>query len=185
MKLRNILILVAVLGIAAAVYVTTRPEVEPPAPPVVREFVWAFEMDEIMTIVIELPREGLKAAFIKHEDRQYYFDDPPGPMVDNQRWGGGIPLLLSGAAAERPIMMDAEDADLERFGFEPPSLVATMGRGRAETMVVEVGDPTPNGESHYMRVAGSRDVYSVYHGWAEVLSRLVTEPPYQVAEEES
>ena len=184
MRLRNILILVAVLGIAGAVYVATRPEIVPEARPEPREFVWMFEMDELTAIVIELPREGLKESFVKHEDRQYYFDDPPGPRVDQKRWGGGIPLLLSGPAAERPIVKDADDEQLAIYGFEVPSLVATLSRGKADTVIIEVGDPTPDGESHYVRVADSRDIYTVWRGWYEVMERIVTEPPYVPEEEE-
>ncbi len=189
MRLRNILILVAVLGIAGVVYLVTRPEVVPEAPPEPRTFVWAFEMDEITAIVIELPRVGMKESFAKHEDRQFYFDDPPGPRVDPQRWGGGIPLLLSGAGAERSgadalIAEDASDEQLEIFGFDVPSLVATVSRGRADTVVIEVGDPTPDGESHYMRVADSRDIYTVYFGWHDVMAGLVTDPPYPTPDEE-
>jgi len=183
-RLRNILILVAVLGVAAVVYVVTRPEVIPEPPPEPREFVWMFEMDELTGIVIELPREGMKESFAKHEDRQFYFDDPPGPQVDSQRWGGGIPLLLSGPAAERPIVKDASDEQLAIYGFEVPSLVATLSRGKADTVIIEVGDPTPDGESHYVRVADSRDIYTVYHGWYEVMARIVTEPPYPPEDEE-
>lgn len=177
------------LGIAGAVYLVTRPEVVPEARPEPREFVWAFEMDEITAIVIELPRVGMKESFAKHEDRQFYFDDPPGPRVDPQRWGGGIPLLLSGAGAERSgadavIAEDASDEQLEIFGFDIPSLVATVSRGRADTVVIEVGDPTPDGESHYMRVADSRDIYTVYFGWHDVMAGLVTDPPYPTPDEE-
>ena len=184
MKLRNILILVVVLGIAAAVYVSTRPEAVRPEPPKPREFVWAFEMDEITEITIALPPEGMKESFAKGEDRQFYFDDPPGPMVDTERWGGGVPLLLSGAGAVRPILKGASDEELARYGFDAPSLVATVSRGKADDVIIEVGDPTPDGESHYMRVADSRDVYTVYHGWYETMARLVTDPPYPPEEEE-
>lgn len=177
------------LGIAGVVYLVTRPEVVPEAPPEPRTFVWAFEMDEITAIVIELPRVGMKESFAKHEDRQFYFDDPPGPRVDPQRWGGGIPLLLSGAGAERSgadavVAEDASDEQLAIFGFDIPSLVATVSRGRADTVVIEVGDPTPDGESHYMRVADSRDIYTVYFGWHDVMAGLVTDPPYLTPDEE-
>lgn len=189
MRLRNILILVAILSIAAVVFVRTRPVIIPAPRPPPPEFVWLFEMEELTAIVIELPREGLKESFAKHEDRQFYFDDPPGPRVDTQRWGGGIPLLLSGAGAERSgadavIAEDASDEQLAIYGFDVPSLVATVSRGRADTVVIEVGDPTPDGESHYMRVADSRDIYTVYFGWHDVMAGLVTDPPYPTPDEE-
>lgn len=185
MRLRNILILIAVLGITAVVYTQTRPVVVPPPRPPPREFVWRFEMDELTAIVIELPRAGLKMSFVKHEDRLFYFDDPPGPRADPQRWGGGIPLLLSGPAAERPIAKDASDEQIEIFGFTEPLMVTTLSRGEADAVIIEVGDPVPDGSAYYLRVADSRDIYTVYFGWYEVLARLVTEPPYPPEDEEN
>jgi hypothetical protein len=184
-RLRNILILVAVLGIAAVVYVQTRPVIIPPPQPPPQEFVWLFEMEELTGIVIELPREGLKESFAKHEDRQFYFDDPPGPRADPARWGGGIPLILSGPGAERAIAKDASDEQLAIYGFTEPLLVATLSRGEADTVVIEVGDPVPDGHAYYVRVADSRNLYTVDASWYEVLARIVTEPPYPPEEEES
>ncbi len=185
MRLRNILILVAVLGTATVVYIQTRPVVVPPPRPPGTEFVWLFDMEELTEIVIELPREGLKESFAKHADRQFYFDDPPGPKVDRNRWGGGIPLLLSGPAAERPIARDASDEQLEIFGFTEPSMVAILSRGAADTVIIEVGDAVPDGHAYYLRVAGSRNLYSVDATWYQVLARIVTEPPYPPEEEDS
>ena len=46
-----------------------------------------------------------------------------GPQVDNQRWGGGIPLLLSGPGANRLILQNATDAQLADYGFNTPNLL--------------------------------------------------------------
>ncbi len=185
MRLRNILILVAVLGAAGAIFVQTRPVIVPPARPPAREFVWLFEMQELTAIVIELPRDKMKESFAKGDDRQFYFDDPPGPRVDKMRWGGGIPLLLSGPAAERLITRDASDEQLEIFGFTTPLLVATLSRGEADTVIIEVGDPVPDGHAYYVRVSDSRNLYSVDASWFEVLARIVIDPPYPPTEEDS
>lgn len=185
MRLRNILILIAVLGIATVVFVNTRPVVVPPPRPPPKEYVWLFEMQELTAITIELPRDGMKESFAKHEDRQFYFDDPPGPKVDPMRWGGGIPLLLSGPAAERPITKDASDEQLEIYGFTPPLLVATLSRGEADTVIIEVGDPVPDGHAYYVRVSDSRNLYSVDASWFHVLARIVLDPPYPPPEEDS
>ncbi len=179
MKLRNILILAFVLVAATAVWFVTRPPDEPPPPrPKPREYVWLFEMDELSRIVIELPHLDKSEAFIKHEDRQFYFDDPPGDRVDPARWGGGIPLILSGPAAERPIAKDATEEQLAAFGFTQPLMKLTLTRDSGDVVRIEVGDEVPDGHAHYVKLAESNDVYIVDVTWYEVLERIVMEPPY-------
>ena len=102
MRLRNILILLVILIIVGGIwYFASRPEPAPEPEP--KLYVWLIEMEEIQHIKIELPREEMSQAFIKEEDRSWHFDDPQRSAVDMQRWGGGIPLLLSGPGVERVI----------------------------------------------------------------------------------
>ncbi len=184
MRLRSIFILVGVLAAAAAVYLVTRPPeaiVIPPDPP---EYVWLFDMEDLQHILIELPNLEMSESFLKHEDRMWYFDDPPGPRADSELWGGGIPLLLSGPAAERPIARDATEEQLASFGFTQPLMILTLTTMDAETWTIEVGDSVPDGHAYYVRLADSDDVYTVDGTWYEVLERIVTEPPYPPEEED-
>ncbi len=137
-----------------------------------------------MSIVIELPRQEMKESFAKHEDRQFYFDDPPGPRVDPGRWGGGIPLILSGPAADRAILRDASDEQLEIFGFTDLLMRLTLTRDNGGVVVIEIGDSVPDGHAYYVRVTDSGDVYTVDGTWYVVVERLVLDPPYRVEEEE-
>ncbi|MBI3040923.1 MAG: hypothetical protein HYY80_04670, partial [Chloroflexi bacterium] len=105
MRLRNILILLVILlALGGYFYFTNRPG--PPPPPETRLFVWLVEMEDIERIEIQLPRQDKSQAFAKEkrgDEFPWYFDDPQRSAVDMKRWGGGIPLLLSGPAANRVI----------------------------------------------------------------------------------
>ena len=184
MRLKSILILVAILAVTAVVYFAMQSdeEPEPPAEPV--EYVWDIDMEELQHILIELPNLDMSESFLKHEDRQWYFDNPPGPMVDQARWGGGIPLLLSGPGAERSAAKDATEEQLAKFGFTQPLMKITLTLENEEVYRVEVGDPTTDGSAHYVRLADSNDVYLVDYTWYDVFERIVLEPPY-IPEEEA
>lgn len=180
MKLKGILILAAILVIAGTTfYFISRPQSEAPGEP--RAYVWDFDMDNLQHITISLPKENMAESFIKHDDRQFYFDVPDGPQVDKNRWGGGIPLLLSGPGASRIISYDTTDDKLTEYGFNSPNLVATMTLDDGSVYVAQVGDSNPSGTTYYVRLAESRDVYTVDASWFDVLARIVTEPPYVAA----
>ena len=184
MRPRNILILVAVLAITIAVYFVMRPVEEPPIKPDPPERIWQFDMDELEHIRIELPNQNMSESFLEHEDRQWYFDDPSGPKVDPDRWGGGIPLILASPAAERSIAKDATEEQLAIYGFTLPQMKMTLTNEDKEFVNIEIGDAVPDGSAYYIRLADSNDIYVIDGIWYEVLERLVLEPPYPPEEEE-
>jgi len=100
------------------------------------------------------------------------------------RWGGGIPLILSGPGAERLIAEDATEEKLAVFGFTEPSMEIALTLENEEIIYIEVGDSTPNGTAYYVKLVDSDDVYTVDYSWYDVLERLVLEPPYPLPEEE-
>lgn len=170
-------------GIAAALAigyaVVSRPKpVEAPQP---RRFLWSVEMDDLRRMTISLPTERKSETWVKHEDQYWYFDKPEGPRVDMKRWGGGIPLLMSGPGADRPIAEAASDEQLEVYGFRAPVLEVEITLGNGRVISAEVGGGTPDGRASYIRLAESRDIYAVDQTWVEVLQRLVREPPYPEA----
>ena len=109
MRQQNILILLAILLIVGGCfYFGNIPEAPETTEPQV--FIWQIEMDEIQHIEIRLPSENMSESFIKIEEPDkfpWYFDDPQRSAVDTNRWGGGIPLLLSGPSAARVIAKNA------------------------------------------------------------------------------
>jgi hypothetical protein len=178
LKLKAILILAAILAVAgSAFYFVNRPKPAPePAP---KYFVWDFTMDTLQKVTISLPKTNQTESFVKHpDDKEFYFDVPNGPMVDNKRWGGGIPLLLSGPGAIRLILQDATPAQLTQYGFNTPNMTLTLTVTDGTVYDVLVGDTNPNGIACYMKLASNNDVYTVDKSWYDVLSGIVTNPPY-------
>lgn len=185
MRLRSILILVVVLAVTAVVYFATRPPEEPEEPPPDPvEYVWNIEDTDLKHITIELPQSDMSESFFKNaEDRQWYFDNEGGSQVNQERWGGGIPLLLSGPGAERSVAKGADEEQLAKFGFSQPLMKITLTKEDEEIIRIEVGDSTPDVHAYYVRLAESDNVYTVDYTWYDVLERLVTDPPYPVEEE--
>lgn len=177
MKLRSILILAGVAAaLGVAYYFSSRPEPAPRPPP--RRFVWHVDMLELARMTVALPRLGLEETWEKHEDRQWYFAGLGGARVDSDRWGGGIPLLLSGPASNRLIAEDATGEQIEVFGLDQPQMAIGLTLDNGETLDIIVGDATPDRRNYYIQRVGSADVYTVDYTWYDVLERLVTDPPY-------
>jgi hypothetical protein len=180
LRLQNIQILLIILLVIGGVYYFANiPEV--PEAPETQEFVWMIEMEDIVHITIELPRENMSQSFIKisEEDKfPWYFDDEERTPVDTQRWGGGIPLLLSGPGANRIIAEDASIEKLTEFGLTDPKMKIILTLADEYVMNINVGDATPNGAYYYVRAPNTNDVALVDYTWYDILARLVHEPPY-------
>jgi hypothetical protein len=184
MKLRTILIMVAVLIALGVAFVFLRPKPESLPVEPSKAYLWNFDMMELQRIGISLPKEGKNQAWVKHEDRYFYFDEPNGPKVDMARWGGGIPLLLSGPAAARIIAEHATVQQLELYGLDEPGMQIDLILDNGDTIQIELGDSTPNGQAYYIRRADSHAVYTIDYTWHDVMERLVLDPPYPDVEEE-
>jgi hypothetical protein len=178
LKLKAILILAAILAVTGSVYYfVSRPK--PPAEPPAKYFVWDFTMDELQKVTISLPKDNRSESFVKHpDDRQFYFDVPNGPMVDNKKWGGGIPLLLSGPGAMKLILQNATQSELTQYGFNTPTMTLKLTLADDTVYNVLVGDSNPNAAATYVKLADNNDVYTVDISWYNVLAAIVTSPPY-------
>jgi hypothetical protein len=178
-RLRTILILVVVLsavGVSWLVFHRGPTPIESPAQP--RPFVWSFDFEDLRAITIRLPRDGKSESWVRHNDKYWYFDQPNGPKVDMKRWGGGIPLILSGPGAERLIASEPTADQLAMYGLADPRMRIQLGLADGKTMDIDVGENTPDGQACYVKVKGATDIYTVHHSWYEVLERLVADPPY-------
>lgn len=178
MKPRFLVALAVVLAALGAVFVITRPEADAPPPPAPKA--WSFEFLDLTRVSIALPPLGLAESWVKGPDKQWYFDEPSGPgsQVARDRWGGGVPAILSGPRAARAIATDVDDEGLKTYGLAEPAMVIVLETISGERVEVEVGDPTPTGEAYYFKTADGRDIYTIDYTWYYVLERLVTEPPY-------
>ena len=183
MNLRNILILLAfLLALGGYFYWSNIPEDrDPPTPQI---FVWLIDMEEIQHIEIRLPNEDESQSFIKKADRIWYFDDPQQSEVDIQRWGGGIPLILSGPGAARVIAENATDEDLTKFGLTQPQMEILLTLNDGNTLNIKVGKRSPDGINYYVQAPRTNDVALVDYTWYGVLERLVKEPPYVLPEKD-
>ena len=183
MKFGVIIVMVVVLAALGVVYyVTSRP-----APPVLEEpryYVWDVEMDELQKMAIRLPHRGMGESWVKYEDKYWYFDEPDGPKVDMKRWGGGVPLLLSGPGANRLLTREATDEQIEVYGLADPLMLIDLVLEDESTINIEVGDSTLDGANYYIKLVNSRNIFTVDYTWYYVLERLVLEPPYPKSEEE-
>ncbi|MBI4181030.1 MAG: DUF4340 domain-containing protein [Chloroflexi bacterium] len=177
MRLRNILILLVVfLALAGYFYFSNRGQ--PVSTPEPKLYVWLIDMDNIQRIEIKLPLENESQSFIKEVDRSWHFDDAERSSVNMTRWGGGIPLLLSGPAANRIITENATEAELTKFGLTQPRMKITLTLTDGTVLNITVGDSTPDGMNYYVQTPGSNDVATVDFTWFDVLAGLVRDPPY-------
>ena len=177
MKLRSILVLTVMLAASGILYYFTS-QTKPPPPNKPRHFVWDVDMEELAKMAISLPLQGKREAWVKHVDRFWYFDQPEGPKVNMKRWGGGIPLLLSGPGAERLIVDNASEKQLEIFGLIEPRMKIDLTLENRKTIQIDVGDSTPDVKGFYVKLRQSKAIYTVHESWVHVLERLVLEPPY-------
>ena len=177
MKLRTLLIMGLVLiALGTVYYFSSRPEPVPEPEP--RPFVWSVETDELRNMAISLPPQGKSQAWVVHDDKYWYFDEPGGPKVDMKRWGGGVPLLMSGPGADRIITSEPTDEQLVAYGLKNPRMTIHLVLKDERIIDIEVGDATPTGGAYYVRLIDSRVVYTVDYTWYEVLEGLVLRPPY-------
>jgi len=187
LKTKNILILLLVLVVLGGIfYIVSRPKAGTPVQPT--EYVWMIDEDEIDHVTITLPRINpvLSQSFIriKHDDDfPWFFDDEARTPVNSDRWGGGIPLLLSGPGADRVISYSTSIDKLTEYGLMSPIMTIDLMLSDGQTMKIQVGDKTPNGNAYYVKAPDSTAVAIVDYTWYDVLAKLITEPPYAVGEE--
>lgn len=138
-------------------------------------------MEELQHIKVELPREGKSQTFIKIPEGDkfpWYFDDPQKSAINVERWGGGIPLLLSGPGVDRVISENTAEEKLTEYGLTQPQMKITLTLEDGKVLVIKVGDSAPDGHAYYVQVPDSNAVALVDYTWYDVLKRLVIDPPY-------
>ncbi len=185
MKTRNILILLALLAVlGGAFYIVARPK--PGAPQQPKDYVWMIEQENIARITMTLPKETppLSESFVRISQGDkfpWFFDDPQHSPVDAQRWGGGIPLLLSGPGADRVVSQSATPEQLTMFGLDNPSMDILLQMDDGKNMHIKVGDRTPDGNNFYVEAPSTTAVATVDYTWYQVLEKIIRDPPYASA----
>lgn len=178
MNVRSVVVLAIILVLLTIVYFVANREEPQPREESAAPRLWSVETDDLERLQISIPGEDMGEAWVKRDDSRWYFDGPDGPRVDMERWGGAVPLLVSSPRANRAIVRDAPEGTLEEYGLRSPSLLIEMQVTGGRTISVRVGDRNPAGESYYVSLSESRDVYTIDGTWVNFLGQLVLEPPY-------
>ena len=140
---------------------------------------WLYRIDEGDIVALELVYQGEEIAFFRSPaSLDWYIAGEPGVSPDipvfQQRWGG-TPLLLSGPRVTRPLSDTIENA--ASFGLEPPETAVTVIDRYGNTIEFHLGIPTPDNKNQYARLVGDNNVFTVPIEWAQVVNRLVFDPP--------
>ncbi len=177
MRARNIIFLLAILIGLGVYFHFSRPVEQAPVNP--QTYMWSVEMEDITSIKISLINENAGQSFLKLSDQTWHFDNTGRTPVDMQRWGGGIPLLLSGPRADRLVAENATAEQLAEYGLANPQMVIDLTMKDSSKLKIDVGDSAPNGQTYYIKSPDElNDVGIVDRSWFEVMQRLVKEPPY-------
>ena len=119
-------------------------------------YIWRIDYLDIDYIKIDLEKQGMSEAWEKHEDQYFYFAEADGSIVDIDRWGGGVQLLLSGPLAKREVVETDDPEILAVYGLAEPAMRITVKTGSGEAVNIEVGDRTPDGTGNYIKLKESK-----------------------------
>jgi len=133
---------------------------------------------------VSLERKDATVKFSKQDNHWIIVGDSGADdvNVDEDRWSG-IVFLLSSPAIEKPVSRpQGEELELGEFGLDPP--VTKIKISNADTLVLEIhlGDSTPSRDGFYVKLAEKKNTYVINSSWADVITRLVTQPPYPLEE---
>lgn len=174
MNIRLTILLVFVLALFGAVawWFQTQssgtPDEDPP---------WAWRIDDDAIVNIEAMHQGQRVVYEKDLGRGKWFivaDDGERQPVFQDKWAG-TPLLLSGPRVNR-VLSDTI-ANPAQYGLDPPESVIKITEETGRTYEFWLGNQTPDKGYNYMRVVGNPQLFTIPKVWAEVVNRLVNEPP--------
>ncbi len=179
MNLRLSLMLVTVLLIFGGTYLVMRftgsEEPEPNSP-------WLYRMDADDIVRIAAGHRDQTVSYQKRPGSlDWFIQGDPDVPVFLKKWGGTT-LLVSGPRVNRVLADTIGDG--AAFGLDPPLTWVQVTDRSGNTVEFHLGEPTPDAENQYARLVGNPALFTVPAIWAEVISRLATEPPYPPEDEE-
>lgn len=138
-------------------------------------------------VPFKLNVDNLLGISVSHDEKQvdYAFQDERWMITDIE--GNETPLLLEKWAdatllLSNPMSRQVPEEEISRdteYGLDTPrTKVLMLDKGR-DVVEFSLGNPTPGGGDLYAAVDGSPILYTVSASWAEVLSKLATDPPAQ------
>jgi len=175
MRIRHSLFLLICFGVVLGFvwYVTSH--AEPETETVSRYYLYSVDFMDISNV--EVIHNGQGRRF-KNTDEGWLFDDGSDLAVSMDRWGG-LPGLLAEPFAKR-IVSDNID-DFSTYGLESPKTTVKVGLKDDQVLSWAIGNLTPTEDSQYVKLEDSPTLYALEPNWDQILSRIVTEPPYQWA----
>jgi len=173
MNLRLLLVLITVLSYVAVgvTWFIANPneEAKEPDPP----FFYTLAPGDLRNIKITVG-DTVDSWSLDVEERRWFFDSLEGIPVSLYRWGG-ITQLLGGPRTQRVLATKIDDELL--YGLDNPGSSITVTLRDGSTIEMLLGKLTPDSGNNYARVVGSPQLVLVDSSWAQVLTRLVNEPP--------
>ena len=137
--------------------------------------IWLYRINEGSIVKFEVVHQGEAVNYYRDPaGRTWYIEGDPDVPVFQQRWGG-TPLLLSGPGVTRPLS-DTIDNPAE-FGLDPPETAVTVIDRDGNEVQFHLGIPTPDNKHQYARLVGDDTLFTVAFEWAQVVNRLVIDPP--------
>ena len=166
----SIILVVTLLMVSGYVFFVqigtpTDSEEEPP---------WFYSADMSDMARISITSQEEEITFYLADDQRWHIESEDGLPVGLDRWGG-VTLLLSGPKSRR--LIDDNPVDLAPYGLDAPNTRFEVELKDGRLIPVIIGLETPNSVGHYAQIEGYPHVYTVYSGWSDVLTRLITEPP--------
>ena len=134
--------------------------------------------------LFKLNLDDISHISVSHQDKrvdyalkggQWVIEDGNDTPVFTDRWAGTT-LLLSGPRSSRALADHIDDA--AKYGLDPPRTKVEILDKTGLPLEFHLGDPTPDGDNWYARVAGSDRLFTVASVYGKVVARLATEPPY-------
>ena len=174
MNVRLSFLLITVLIIFGGTFLVfqfTRAEESPPDPP------WLYKVDDSSIVHIEATYNGETVNYNKRPGGTTWYIQEDGQEIPvlNEKWSG-TPLLLSGPRVNRVLSQTVDNPAV--YGLDPPKSIIKVTERSGLSYEFRMGDPTPDGENQYAHLVGDPQLFTVPQIWAEVINRLVTEPPY-------
>ena len=137
---------------------------------------WFYQIDDDAIARIAVTYKDQTVTYEKRPgSRKWYIQEDPEVPVFIKKWAGTA-LLLSGPRADRVLAENIDDP--ASYGLDPPETNVLVTERGGQSIEFHLGNPTPDGRSHYARLVGTPALFTVNNLWAEAVSELVTEPPY-------
>ena len=136
---------------------------------------WLYHMEQSEITHIEVVYNGESIAFARDPASQRWLIlGEPNLPVFNDRWAG-TPLILSGPRVDRGLKKSIDNP--AQYGLDPAESVVRVTDFAGNTFEFHIGIPTPDGKNQYARLVGDEALYTVPAIWADVVNRLVYDPP--------